>query len=216
VIEESPAPGLPAAVREKMTSAAVALAASQRYAGAGTVEFIVDAASFEFFFLEMNTRIQVEHPVTEMVTGLDLVNLQLRLARGDTLVDLVQDRITSQGHAIECRIYAENPDKMFLPSPGKLNVLQLPAATATVRIDTGVQAGDAITAYYDPMIAKLICRGDTRDDALTTMTEALAASHIEGISSNIQFLRRALDHPAFRRGEVFTGFIDTYKKDLIA
>ncbi|MGD9600272.1 MAG: acetyl/propionyl/methylcrotonyl-CoA carboxylase subunit alpha [Gammaproteobacteria bacterium] len=215
VIEESPAPGLPAAVRMRMADAAVALARAQRYAGAGTVEFIVDASTFDFFFLEMNTRIQVEHPVTEMITGEDLVALQLRLARGEDLAHLAQDTLGVRGHAIECRLYAENPAKSFLPSPGRLDVLEFPDTSRDVRVDTGVRQGDTITAYYDPMIAKLVCRGDTREQACATLARALAAVRIEGISSNIGFLRRAVDHPAFRAGDVFTGFIETHKTDLI-
>ena len=215
VVEESPAPGLPADVRERMAAAAVALARQQRYTGAGTVEFIVDARTHEFFFLEMNTRIQVEHPVTEMISGVDLVALQLRLAGGDTLPDLVQASIVTRGHAVECRIYAENPAKNFLPSPGRLNRLTLPASSDSVRIDTGVREGDTITAYYDPMIAKLICHGPDRDVALDAMQAALAASAIDGIANNIDFLGRVVSHPAFRGGEVFTGFIDTYKTELI-
>jgi 3-methylcrotonyl-CoA carboxylase alpha subunit len=208
VLEESPAPGLPDAVRLQMANAAVALAAAQAYAGAGTVEFIVDAASFEFFFLEMNTRIQVEHPVTEMITGQDLVALQLKLAMGDPLTHLTQASLTTRGHALECRVYAENPDKMFLPSPGKLNVLRLPHPSPTVRIDTGVREGDTITAYYDPMIAKLVCWGETRAAALATTAAALAESRIEGISSNIAFLNKVARHASFGAGDVFTGFID--------
>ena len=215
VIEESPAPGLPADVRERMAAAAVALARQQRYAGAGTVEFIVDARTHEFFFLEMNTRIQVEHPVTEMITGVDLVALQLKLAGGDPLHALDQQSVRASGHAVECRLYAENPAKMFLPSPGKLNRLVLPAPGPGVRIDTGVREGDAITAYYDPMIAKLICCGPDRDAALDLMQAALAASEIEGIAHNLDFLGRVLRHPAFRSGEVFTGFIDSFKADLL-
>jgi 3-methylcrotonyl-CoA carboxylase alpha subunit len=215
VIEESPAPGLPADVRERMAEAAVALARQQRYAGAGTVEFIVDARTHEFFFLEMNTRIQVEHPVTEMITGIDLVALQLRLAGGEALAELGQADVQVRGHAIECRIYAENPAKMFLPSPGKLNRLKLPEAGPAVRIDTGVREGDTITAYYDPMIAKLICHGPDRDAALAALESALADSAIEGIAHNLDFLARTVRHPAFRAGEVFTGFIDTYKPDLL-
>jgi len=214
VIEESPAPGLSATVRERMTAAAVALASAQHYAGAGTVEFIVDASSFEFFFLEMNTRIQVEHPVTEMITGQDLVDLQLQLARGDRLA-LTQAALAARGHALECRLYAENPDKSFLPTPGRLVTLELPAASECLRIDTGVRQGDLITAYYDPMIAKLVCLGATREEACHTMERALAAARIEGISSNIAFLRRVLAHPAFRCGDVFTGFIDSFKHELI-
>jgi acetyl/propionyl-CoA carboxylase alpha subunit len=215
VVEESPAPGLPEAVRARMAKAAVCLAEAQRYAGAGTVEFIVDAASFEFFFLEMNTRIQVEHPVTEMVTGLDLVALQLRLAMGDPLAELTQDGIAARGHALECRLYAENPSKMFLPSPGRLTRLVLPAEEAGVRVDTGVREGDAITAYYDPMIAKIIAWGPDRAAALRTLSGALAATHAEGISTNIEFLRRAVVHPVFAAGDVFTGFIDAFKPDLV-
>jgi 3-methylcrotonyl-CoA carboxylase alpha subunit len=215
VIEESPAPGLPAAVRTQMAKAAVSLAEAQHYAGAGTVEFIVDAASFEFFFLEMNTRIQVEHPVTEMVTGLDLVALQLRLAMGDPLAELNQSAIAARGHALECRLYAENPAKMFLPSPGRLARLVLPPEAAGVRVDTGVREGDAITAYYDPMIAKIIAWGPDRAAALRTLSDALAATHAEGISTNIEFLRRAVMHPAFAAGDVFTGFIDAFKPELV-
>ena len=215
VVEESPAPGLPENVRQRMAAAAVALACQQRYAGAGTVEFIVDAGTFEFFFLEMNTRIQVEHPVTEMITGVDLVALQLKLAGGDPLADLDQASIVPRGHAVECRIYAENPAKMFLPSPGRLNRLSLPAASAQVRIDTGVREGDTITAYYDPMIAKLICHGPDRDAALDAMQAALDASAIDGIAHNIEFLGRITRHAAFRSGAVFTGFIEAYKTDLV-
>ena len=216
VIEEAPAPGLPNDVRQQMAEAAARLAASQHYRGAGTVEFIVNAETFEFFFLEMNTRIQVEHPVTECITGLDLVSLQLRLAAGETLDHLKQDSIPLAGHAIECRLYAENPAKMFLPSPGKLARFALPAATEGVRIDTGVREGDTITAYYDPMVAKLICHGATRDEALARMAAVLEGTTVEGIFTNVEFLRRVVAHAAFQRGEVFTGFIDAYKADLLA
>ena len=216
VIEEAPAPGLPNDVRQQMAEAAARLAASQHYRGAGTVEFIVNAETFEFFFLEMNTRIQVEHPVTECITGLDLVSLQLRLAAGETLDHLTQDSIPLAGHAIECRLYAENPAKMFLPSPGKLARFALPAATEGVRIDTGVREGDTITAYYDPMVAKLICHGATRDEALARMAAVLEGTTVEGIFTNVEFLRRVVAHAAFQRGEVFTGFIDAYKADLLA
>lgn len=216
VIEEAPAPGLPNDVRQQMAEAAARLAASQHYRGAGTVEFIVNAETFEFFFLEMNTRIQVEHPVTECITGLDLVSLQLRLAAGETLDHLKQDSIPLAGHAIECRLYAENPAKMFLPSPGKLARFALPAVTEGVRIDTGVREGDTITAYYDPMVAKLICHGATRDEALARMAAVLEGTTVEGIFTNVEFLRRVVAHAAFQRGEVFTGFIDAYKADLLA
>ena len=215
VIEEAPAPGLPASVRQQMAEAAARLAASQHYQGAGTVEFIVNAETFEFFFLEMNTRIQVEHPVTECITGLDLVGLQLRLAAGEALADITQAGIAVNGHAVECRLYAENPAKMFLPSPGKLTTFALPAAGDGVRIDTGVREGDTITPYYDPMVAKLICHGATREEALAKMAAVLAETQVEGIFTNVQFLRRVVAHPAFAQGDVFTGFIETHKADLL-
>lgn len=215
VIEESPACNLPDQVRDRMAAAAVALAESQSYAGAGTAEFIVDAATNEFFFLEMNTRIQVEHPVTEMTADVDLVALQIRLARGDDLSAITQDSIARSGHAIECRLYAENPAKMFLPSPGTLDTFVLPMAADSVRIDSGVIEGDVITPYYDPMIAKLICAGASRQDALDLMVDALGATKIEGIANNVSFLAQIVAHPDFRNGDVFTGFIDTYKADLL-
>lgn len=215
VIEESPAPNLSSEVAESMARSAVAFASSQNYLGAGTVEFVVDADTQEFFFLEMNTRIQVEHPVTEMVTGHDLISLQLGLASGAKIADLTQENIATEGHAVECRIYAENPDKMFLPSPGELKILKMPESTANVRIDTGVAEGDKVTAYYDPMIAKLICFGQTRDLALAQMAAALDEVEIDGIANNVNFLKRVIKHPQFASGDVFTGFIDEYKSDLI-
>ncbi len=216
VIEETRAPGVPDAIRAQMANAATALAASQHYRGAGTVEFIVNAETFEFYFLEMNTRIQVEHPITECVTGLDLVALQLRLAGGDALAELTQASVGLVGHALECRLYAENPAKMFLPSPGKLVKFQLPDPSDGLRIDTGVREGDTITPYYDPMLAKIICHAPTRAAVLAKMTLALAATQVEGIWTNVEFLRRIIAHPAFERGEVFTGFIDAHKADLLA
>ena len=215
VIEESPAPNLSDEVREAMARSAVAFASSQNYLGAGTVEFVVDADTQEFFFLEMNTRIQVEHPVTEMVTGHDLVALQLGLASGAKIADLTQENIATQGHAIECRIYAENPDKMFLPSPGDLKTLKMPAVSQNVRIDIGVREGDKVTPYYDPMIAKLICFGPTRESALEEMTNALKQVSIDGIANNVDFLKRVVEHPEFATGNVFTGFIDAYKAELL-
>ena len=172
IIEESPAPGLPDSVRNAMGEAAVALARQQRYVGAGTIEFVVDA-DHRFYFLEMNTRIQVEHPVTEMVTGLDLVELQIRLARGDDLSFLTQQAINISGHAIECRIYAENPAQNFLPSPGRLTQFQPPATSDSIRVDSGFRTGDNISFHYDPMITKVIVRGGERDGALDRMTSAL-------------------------------------------
>ncbi len=216
IVEEAPVPDIPAEVRNSIANAAVALAQSQNYLGAGTVEFILDANSYEFFFLEMNTRIQVEHPVTEFITGHDLVALQLRLARGDDLAELRQKTIRARGHAIECRLYAENPEKKFLPSPGTLEVLEFPNATDTVRIDTGVRQGDVVTPYYDPMIAKLVCWGENREEARTNMHRLLAQVCVAGIDSNIAFLRRVIAHPGFRDGDVFTGFVDQHLAELIA
>lgn len=216
VIEESPACDLPDEVRDTMARAALALAESQSYQGAGTAEFIVDAATKDFFFLEMNTRIQVEHPVTEMTTNTDLVALQIQLARGDDLSALTQESIEHGGHAIECRLYAENPAKMFLPSPGTLDTLILPDTTDRVRVDTGVVQGDVVTPYYDPMIAKLICAADSRKAALDLMVKSLAATNIEGIANNVAFLEHVVTHAKFQSGDVFTGFIDTYKAELIS
>ena len=215
IIEETPAPGLPDETRRRMAEAAGALAAQERYAGAGTVEFVVDAVSGEFFFLEMNTRIQVEHPVTEITTGIDLVGLQIRLARGDDLSDLTQESVAPRGAAIECRIYAENPARMFLPSPGSLAVFRLPEPTPALRIDAGVREGDQITSHYDPMIAKLIAHGDDRDAAIARCLEALRAVAIEGIHSNVPFLIRTLEHPAFAAGHVHTGFVEAHRADLV-
>ncbi|MEO1328755.1 MAG: biotin carboxylase N-terminal domain-containing protein [Pseudomonadota bacterium] len=214
VIEESPAPGLPAGVRQRMAEAAVRLCEKARYASAGTVEFILDAETHEFFFLEMNTRIQVEHPVTEMVTGADLVAMQIQLARGD-LRDAPQ-LSEVDGTAIECRLYAENPQKMFLPSPGTLERFGTPEESADLRIDTGYQEGDAVTPHYDPMIAKIIARGADRDEARARAAEALRAIEIEGLRSNRDFLIACLEHPAFAAGEVSTGFIEQHVKALTA
>ena len=206
IIEESPAPNLPAPVLERMSAAAVALARRQRYSGAGTVEFIVDALSHEFFFLEMNTRIQVEHAVTEAITGWDLVQEQIRLAAG-LAVRRGQADVRRAGAAIECRLYAENPARQFLPSPGPLKHFRLPKATENLRIDCGVREGDTVTSFYDPMIAKLIASGADRTRALDTMREALAAVEIDGIRHNAAFLQSVLAHPAFVAGAVDTGFV---------
>ncbi len=214
VIEESPAPGLPDAVRARMTAAAVALCRHTAYQGAGTVEFIVDAASFEFFFLEMNTRIQVEHPVTEMVTGQDLVAMQLRFASGALRV-LPQSGIDSHGHAIECRLYAENPGKHFMPSPGTLTVFTLPGQTLGLRIDSGYREGDAVTPFYDPMIAKLITHGATRDEACVKAARALRNLSVEGLQTNRAFLIACLENDRFAAGDVYTSFIDDHKIALM-
>ncbi|MEQ8344000.1 MAG: biotin carboxylase N-terminal domain-containing protein [Sneathiellaceae bacterium] len=206
IVEESPAPGLSDKTRAAMAEAAVALAASERYRGAGTVEFVV-APDEGFYFLEMNTRIQVEHPVTEMLTGLDLVAMQIRLAAGDSLDEVQQTAIAASGAAVEARIYAERPEKNFLPSPGPLKRFSMPAAGPDLRIDTGVREGDQITFHYDPMIAKLVAHGADRAAALDRLDAALAECTIEGVGTNIAFLRRLLAHPEVRAGGVSTGFV---------
>jgi acetyl/propionyl-CoA carboxylase alpha subunit len=207
VIEESPAPGLPVSVRERMQDAATALCEHMRYEGAGTVEFIVDADTFEFFFLEMNTRVQVEHPVTEMITGRDIVRMQIEQALGE-LDSIRQQDIARSGHAIECRLYAERPAKMFMPSPGSLSMLRFPASSETIRVDTGYVQGDAVTPFYDPMIAKIIARGADRDEARRNAVSALRDIDIEGVQTNRQFLIACLEDEQFVGGGVYTGFID--------
>ena len=206
VVEEAPAPGLGADARRAMADAAVALARSVRYRGAGTVEFVV-APDGRFFFLEMNTRIQVEHPVTEMLTGVDLVACQLALARGDALDELRRGDIVASGHAVECRLYAERPEKRFLPAPGRIETLRWPEAGADLRIDSGVREGNAVTPHYDPLLAKLIARGPSRSAALARMERALADTRIEGLATNLEFLSRLIAHPEFRAGGVSTDFI---------
>jgi 3-methylcrotonyl-CoA carboxylase alpha subunit len=213
IIEESPSPGLPAHQRSVIAGAAQRLAGQQHYAGAGTVEFVADQAG-NFYFLEMNTRIQVEHPVTELITGLDLVELQIRLARGDDLSWLTQESIRAQGHAIECRIYAENPAKNFLPSPGTLAVFE-PPHIAGLRVDTGLRQGDKVTFYYDPMIAKLITHAADRNGAIEHMMRALASFRVEGLATNIGFLRNIMKHPAFRAGDTPTGFVTAHQAELM-
>lgn len=215
VIEESPAPGLPDEVRQRMALAATRLCSDQRYQGAGTVEFVVDADTFEFYFLEMNTRIQVEHPVTEMNTGRDLVAMQIEYARG-SLEALPQSEVTHRGHAIECRIYAENPARNFMPSPGTLARFALPEPLPGVRIDSGYRTGDDVTFFYDPLIAKVICHAETRDAAIDKMIVTLNEIEIEGPATNLKFLQATLDHRPFREGEVFTGFVDRHKRSLVA
>lgn len=214
VIEESPAPGLPDEVRAHMAKAATDLCAHVRYRGAGTVEFILDVATNEFFFLEMNTRIQVEHPVTECVTGTDLVAMQIGLAAG-TLSPPSQEEIGFQGHAIECRIYAENPAKNFMPSPGRIETFDTSMLDEDTRIDTGFRSGDTVTFYYDPMIAKLICRGATRTEAIAASIKSLKALTLTGITSNVPFLIATLEHRAFASGDVHTGFIAQHASELV-
>jgi acetyl/propionyl-CoA carboxylase alpha subunit len=205
LVEESPAPGLDPATKRGLTEAAVAGARAIGYVNAGTMEFLVDAAG-GFYFLEMNTRIQVEHPVTEEVTGLDLVVEQLRVAAGARL-GWRQEEIVQRGAAVECRVYAEDPDKNFLPSPGTLTRLQPPAGEG-IRVESGVETGSVVSVHYDPLLFKLIAHGDDRDAALARMRGALDATVVEGVRTTIPFLRRALDHPDVRRGALHTQMVD--------
>ncbi len=217
VLEEAPAPGLSEARRKSMGEAAVAAAKAVGYVGAGTVEFIAEGE--HFYFMEMNTRLQVEHPVTEAITGLDLVEWQLRVAYGERLPKL-QSELAINGHAIEARVYAEDADKGFLPSIGTIVKLRIPAAQffthGDVRIDSGVREGDAITPYYDPMIAKLIVHAPTRAQALERMRGALNEFHVLGLTTNIKFLSRVVEHPAFAAGGVDTSFIAKHHDALFA
>jgi 3-methylcrotonyl-CoA carboxylase alpha subunit len=210
VIEEAPAPGMSAELRAKMGAAAVAAAKAVGYRGAGTVEFIADGAGGlkedGFWFMEMNTRLQVEHPVTEAVTGLDLVEWQFRVAAGETL-PLTQDRVRLVGHAVEARLYAEDPERGFLPSTGRLVALDLPQGEG-LRIDSGVEAGDAVTPFYDPMIAKVIAHAPTRDAALDMLAAALERTIVAGPRTNAGFLAALARADGFRRGDFDTGFID--------
>ena len=213
VLEEAPAPGMTPERRGEMGAAAVAAAKAIGYVGAGTVEFIVDRAN-TFFFMEMNTRLQVEHPVTEMITGLDLVEWQLRVATGEAL-PLAQGQIELRGHAIEARIYAEDPDRGFLPSIGRIAHLRPPQLSAEVRVDTGVRAGDEISRFYDPMIAKLIAWGEDRGAALRRLRVALAGYQVVGVTTNIGFLQRVVAHRAFAGAHLDTGLIERYRDALL-
>lgn len=210
VVEEAPAPRISEATRASMAEAACRLAASQNYAGAGTIEFILDDESEEYFFLEMNTRIQVEHPVTEMITGQDIVALQLSLAAGQNLESLIDTAPEYHGHSIECRLYAENPAKKFFPSPGTLDRFRLPEMTETLRVDTGFVEGDAVTPFYDPMIAKIITFGADRADAAATMATALESVEVSGLVTNLEFLKRVIAHPDFLAAKVDTRFIERH------
>ena len=206
VLEEAPAPGMTEVRRSAMGKAACDAARAVGYVGAGTVEFIAGPGG-DFHFMEMNTRLQVEHPVTEMITGLDLVEWQLRVAAGEPL-PLSQDQLQIRGHAIEARVYAEDPANGFRPSTGRLVHLRTPATTTHVRIDTGVEQGDEITSFYDPMIAKLIVWDQTRDLALDRMDRALSEFQIVGVVTNIDFLRRLITSPSFSREHLDTSLIE--------
>ena len=216
VIEEAPAPGMSAALRAKMGQAATAAALAVGYRGAGTVEFIADGTGGlkddGFWFMEMNTRLQVEHPVTEAITGLDLVEWQFRIAAGEPL-PLAQDQVGVDGHAVEARLYAEDPERGFLPSTGKLVALQFPRGEG-LRIDSGVEAGDSVTPFYDPMIAKVIAHGATRDEALDTLADALEHTVVAGPRSNAGFLAALARADDFRQGAFDTSFIDTHMESL--
>jgi 3-methylcrotonyl-CoA carboxylase alpha subunit len=222
VLEESPSPFLTPELRAAMGVAAVQAARAIDYTNAGTVEFIVDPDG-GFYFMEINTRLQVEHPVTELVTRLDLVEWQLRVAAGEAL-PLAQSAIRQDGHAIEVRLYAEDPDAGFLPGSGRLETLQLPAANApgpadaggTVRVDSGVVQGDTVTIFYDPMIAKLIVHDRDRPAALARMRDALAQCVIEGPKSNIEFLERLVRHPAVVEGRIDTGYLDRHLDEFVS
>lgn len=214
VFEESPSPFLTPELRAAMGAAAVQAARAIDYVNAGTVEFIV-APNGEFFFMEINTRLQVEHPVTELTTGLDLVEWQLRVAAGEAL-PLAQPEVPQRGHAIEVRLYAEDPDAGFLPGSGRLETLRLPAPDAHVRIDSGVVEGDTVTIFYDPMIAKLIVHDEDRPCALARLRDALAQCDLVGPKSNIEFLERLARHPAIVEGRIDTGYLDRHLDEFLA
>lgn len=206
VVEEATSPFISAETREKMLDAAVAAASSIGYTNAGTIEFLVDANE-QFYFLEMNTRLQVEHPVTEEISGLDLVEWQLKIASGEELT-IERSQLTIHGHAIEVRIYAEDPVRFF-PSPGTITKLVLPQGSG-IRHEAGVEEGSVVTPFYDPMIAKLITTGTTRDEAVTRMQQALADYVVEGIKTNIPMLRDVVAHPEFKAGRTTTKFVEQY------
>lgn len=205
LVEESPSPALTAELRNKMTAAACALGDRVGYEGAGTVEFIVDAATQEFYFIEMNTRIQVEHPVTEMMTGIDLVKRQI-LQAGGVAPELRQDQITFRGHALECRINAEDPNRGFFPKPGRIETFTMPAGPG-VRVDTHVYPGYVLPPYYDSLLAKVVTHGADRSEAIARMRRALGEMKVDGVPTTIAFHQRLLDDPAFLEGRVHTRFI---------
>jgi 3-methylcrotonyl-CoA carboxylase alpha subunit len=218
VIEEAPAPDMPQSMRDAMGAAAVAAAKAIGYEGAGTVEFIADVSDGlkddGFYFMEMNTRLQVEHPVTEMITGQDLVSWQLQVAFGEAL-PCSQDALSISGHAFEARLYAEDPDNDFLPATGPLLRLRTPELDDGVRVDTGVREGDAVTPFYDPMIAKLIVWGENRAVALRKLQAALSNYEVAGLATNLEFLKNTASHPAFADADLDTGFIERFRDDLV-
>ena len=213
VVEEAPAPGLTAQLRQAMGEAAVRAAQAIGYVGAGTVEFLLDSRG-EFFFMEMNTRLQVEHPVTEAITGLDLVAWQIRVAQGEAL-PMTQEQVPLIGHAIEVRLYAEDPSNDFLPATGRLDLYRESAEGPGRRVDSGVEEGDEISPFYDPMLGKLIAWGENREQARLRLLSMLDEFAIGGLKTNISFLRRIVGHPAFAAAELDTGFIPRYQEQLL-
>ena len=211
VIEEAPSPAIGDETRRKMGEVAVRIAKAVSYRGAGTVEYILDQNG-NFYFLEMNTRVQVEHPVTEMITGFDIVKWMIRIAAGEKL-SFSQDDLSIKGHAIECRVYAEDPEKNFLPSPGKLEYLRTPSGPG-VRDDSSIYNGYEVTTFYDPMLSKLIVWGGTRQEAIKRMATALCEYIVLGVKTNIGFLRRIMENEEFIRGEIDTGFIERHPELL--
>lgn len=217
VVEEAPAPGLSDELRQKMGEAAVQAAQAIDYVGAGTVEFLLDSRG-QFYFMEMNTRLQVEHPVTELITGVDLVEWQFNVAAGERL-PISQNEITHNGHSIELRIYAEDAENDFMPSTGCIDYLKEPVSDsnvrlACVRVDSGVTQGDTISEYYDPMISKLIVWGQTRDIALKQLKQALTQYHVRGVTTNIGYLHSIISQPAFADVELDTGFLVQHQQGI--
>jgi acetyl-CoA carboxylase biotin carboxylase subunit len=206
VVEESPSPVLPPETRRAMAECAVRVAREVGYTSAGTIEFLVDAAG-EFYFLEMNTRLQVEHPITEMVTGVDLVQWQLRIAQGERLTVTPDQAITPRGHAIECRIYAEDPDRNFLPSPGLIRALSTPSGPG-IRDDRGVAAGFEIPVFYDSMIAKLVAWAGTRAEAIGRLARALDEYRVVGVQTTVPFFQWIVGQPEFLEGRFDTTYLD--------
>ncbi|VXC78031.1 Biotin carboxylase / Biotin carboxyl carrier protein [Pseudomonas sp. 9AZ] len=213
VVEEAPAPGLSAELRRAMGEAAVKAAQAIGYVGAGTVEFLLDERG-DFFFMEMNTRLQVEHPVTELITGLDLVAWQIRVARGEAL-PITQEQVPLIGHAIEVRLYAEDPDNDFLPATGTLALYREANAGPGRRVDSGVSEGDEVSPFYDPMLGKLIAWGENREEARLRLLAMLKETCVGGVKTNLAFLQRVLAHPAFAKAELDTGFIPRHEAQLL-
>ncbi|WP_330212310.1 acetyl/propionyl/methylcrotonyl-CoA carboxylase subunit alpha [Pseudomonas sp. Z18(2022)] len=213
VVEEAPAPGLPSELRRAMGESAVRAAQAIGYVGAGTVEFLLDERG-DFFFMEMNTRLQVEHPVTEAITGLDLVAWQIRVARGEPL-PITQEQVPLRGHAIEVRLYAEDPEAGFLPASGHLELYREPATGPGRRVDSGVEEGDEVSPFYDPMVAKLIAWGEDREEARQRLLSMLGETVVGGFKTNLALLQRILSHEAFAAEDLDTGFIERHHEDLL-